>query len=324
MARELLILRHGKSDWSTDANDYDRPITNRGERDAQRIGTWLLSEGLCPDYIITSPANRALSTTQNCCSAMGLSTREIVQEPRIYEASVKLLTQVLSDIPTSSQRVMLVGHNPGLEMLLEFLIGRHDLSEYDDGKLLPTATLAQLQLPDRWDDLASKATLHRVLRPKSLPRGFPYPTPHGSEMRDRPAYYYTQISVIPYRQGEEGIEVLLLASSKRHHYIIPLGIQQPGESPHTSTTQIAWEEAGVAGSVAADPIGKYLFNKWGGECSVSVYAMEVTHATPERGWEITHRQREWHPLDVAADLIWLPELHPILKQLPHVLEHADG
>ena len=54
MPRELLLLRHGKSDWKVDVDDYHRPLKNRGKRGAQRIGVWLSQHGLIPDLILSS------------------------------------------------------------------------------------------------------------------------------------------------------------------------------------------------------------------------------------------------------------------------------
>lgn len=65
MPRELLLLRHGKSDWDTDTDDFNRPLKDRGKRGAQRVGVWLLRQGLLPDLVIASPAERALVTAEN-------------------------------------------------------------------------------------------------------------------------------------------------------------------------------------------------------------------------------------------------------------------
>jgi phosphohistidine phosphatase len=67
MTRELLLLRHGKSDWSTGVDDYHRPLKDRGKRDAQRIGVWLAQQKMIPDLIVTSSAERALVTAQKAC-----------------------------------------------------------------------------------------------------------------------------------------------------------------------------------------------------------------------------------------------------------------
>ena len=148
MNKELLLLRHGKSDWNTDTTDFDRPLNKRGKRNAQKMGEWLDEQKLPPDLIISSPANRALTTAEIVCDTMGLSARSIQTDKHIYEAGLSDLRQVLSNIPDSIQRLLLVGHNPGFESLLSFLVPNIPIP--DDGKLMPTATLAYLQLEEQW------------------------------------------------------------------------------------------------------------------------------------------------------------------------------
>ena len=164
MNKELLLLRHGKSDWNTNTTDFNRPLNKRGKHNAQQMGEWLDKQKLQPDLIISSPANRALSTAKIVCGAMGLSVHSIQTEKRIYEASLSNLRQVLSDIPDSSQRLLLVGHNPGFESLLSYLAP--DIPVPNDGKLMPTATVAYLQLDPQWSFLQGNYTLQR---PKDLP-----------------------------------------------------------------------------------------------------------------------------------------------------------
>ena len=167
--RELLILRHGKSDWRCATNDFKRPLKNRGKRAAQKMGVWLQQQNLMPDYILSSPAERALNTTEKLCTAMGLGVLCIHQDKRLYASEVMTLKQVLAECPESAMRVLLVGHNPELEELLEDLVDQ-DISAPEDGKLLPTATLARLYLPDNWNKLKSGcAQLHSITRPSSLP-----------------------------------------------------------------------------------------------------------------------------------------------------------
>ena len=144
MSNELLILRHGKSDWDTPHSDFDRPLKDRGKRDAQRIGVWLAQHNLQPDIIVSSPAERAIVTAQKCCKAMGMSVQIIHADQRIYEADTGTLLKVLADCPKKAKRIMLVGHNPGLEVLLLWL-SRENLAIPVDGKLLPTAALARLK-----------------------------------------------------------------------------------------------------------------------------------------------------------------------------------
>ena len=316
MARELLILRHGKSDWNTDADDFDRPLNNRGKRGAQRMGVWLWQQGLRPDLIISSPAERAITTAHKCCKSMGMMASDVVEDDRVYAASLDELLEVLKDAPAGAGRTMLVGHNPGLEDLLEFLID-DDIPLADDVKRLPTATLAHLAMPDDWQALASAcATLGSIVRPGELPKRFPYPAPDGEGRRDRPAYYYTQSAVIPYRVDDDGQRAfLVIGSSKKHHWVVPKGIKDPGLSPQQSAAKEAWEEAGIRGEVSDEPLGHYKVEKWGAECSVDVYAMRVSEMVDEDTWEENHRQRHWLSAKKAAASLKQPELGAMLLDL---------
>ena len=315
MTRELLLLRHGKSDWSEPLPDFKRPITDRGKRGAQRIGVWLLGEGLEPDHVVSSPAERALVTAQKAIKAMGRSAAGIVRERRVHDASLSQLLAVLAEAPAAAQRVLLVGHNPGLEELLEYL-SRQRTEIPADGKLLPTATLARLEMPDDWQRLeAGCASLLGITRGEELPEKFPFPGPGSDDLRDRPAYYYTQSSVVPYRRHEGELQVLIVSSSKNKHWVVPKGIQDPGASPQESAAKEAWEEAGVEGTVAERPLGSYQYEKWGSVCTCSVYPMEVTRVLPEDEWEERHRGREWVTPETASERLRQPELGPLVKAL---------
>lgn len=152
MGRELLLLRHGKSDWRVEVDDFHRPLKGRGKRGARRIGLWLAQQGWLPDHVISSPAVRALATAQRCCEAMGLATATIREDERVYLASLQQLLTILADCPPHAHRLLLVGHNPGLEQLLGYLADALP-PRRPDGKLLPTATLARLAMPDDWEGL---------------------------------------------------------------------------------------------------------------------------------------------------------------------------
>ena len=164
MNKELLLLRHGKSDWNMDTTDFDRPLNKRGKRNAQRIGEWLNEQKLVPDLIISSPAIRALTTAEIVCEAMEIPVHSIKTETCIYEASLSDLRQLLLHIPDSIQRLLLVGHNPGFESLLSYLAPNIAIPK--DGKLMPTATLAYLQLGSQWSFLQGH---YLIQRPKDLP-----------------------------------------------------------------------------------------------------------------------------------------------------------
>ena len=167
MKRELLLLRHGKSNWNVIVDDFQRPLKKRGKRNATRMGQWMLDHKLIPDQIITSPAIRAKGTAEKVCEAMGISESIIRMDMKIYEADLIDLLEVLQACPVDCQRLLLIGHNPGLDELLLFLVKRLEIPA--DGKLLPTATLAHLEFEGEWSNLdKSRLSLRSITRPKSL------------------------------------------------------------------------------------------------------------------------------------------------------------
>ena len=321
MARELLILRHGKSDWAAGTGDFARPLKNRGKRAAQRVGVWLWQQDLRPDVVISSPALRAITTAEKCVKAMGMNARDIIQDSRIYEAWLDELLMVLANVPRDAGRVMIVGHNPGLEDLLSYL-SNDGLPMPDDGKLLPTAALAHLDMPEDWHDLQQGcAEVRNYIRPRNLPEGFPFPAPDGSERRERPAYYYAQSAVIPYRFTSDGsVEFLIVSSSKNKHWVVPKGIRDPGLTSQQSAAKEAWEEAGIRGDVDGNLLGTYSIQKWGAECHVEVYAMQVHDVVEEDEWEERHRSRQWLTAEKAAEALRQTELGELLLMLSERLD----
>jgi phosphohistidine phosphatase len=169
MTRELLILRHAKSAWNTDApTDFERPLAKRGRKAAPRVGRWLLQQGLIPDYVVSSPAKRARQTVVTVCKQLEIGSEKLNWDQRIYGGGTASLLSVLRESPDNANRVLIAGHNPGLEMLLQYLCGS-GVPFPRDGKLMPTAAVAHLQIPSDWENLArGEARLLSITRARSL------------------------------------------------------------------------------------------------------------------------------------------------------------
>ena len=109
---------------------------------------------------------------------------------------------------------------------------------------------------------------------------------------------YRQSAVIPYRRGPSGLEVLLVTSRKGTRWVLPKGVVEPYLSPAASAAKEALEEAGVRGAIDDERIGTYQYRKWGGTCTVQVFAMEVEQE--EADWpEANTRRRAWLTVDDA-------------------------
>ena len=168
MNRELCLLRHGKADRNLATDDFDRPLKKRGKSAAQHIGEGLHQLHIMPDWIVRSPAKRALATANIVHTALAVENLDVVQDQRLYQEGFESLKTVLSECPIDARRILLVGHNPDLEDLLIFLVGAAHLPDID--KLLPTAGLARLKMPDDWSQLhAGCAKLLSITYPKLLP-----------------------------------------------------------------------------------------------------------------------------------------------------------
>jgi phosphohistidine phosphatase len=169
MPRELLILRHAKSVWDTDAaTDFERPLAKRGKKAAPRVGHFLFQQDLIPDFVVSSPAMRARQTVIAVCGQMDISPDQISWDDRIYGGWTASLVSVLTDCPNDARRVLIAGHNPGLESLLQFLCHDRVLIPAN-GKLLPTAAVAHLQIDSEWSNLDSGAArLLSITRSRSL------------------------------------------------------------------------------------------------------------------------------------------------------------
>ena len=166
--RELYILRHAKSNWDSDAkSDFDRPLAKRGKKDAPAMGMWLAKQNTILHFIVSSPAERAKQTIYAVVKELGIDKKEIHFDEKIYMASAEALLQVLGEIPRKARKVMLVGHNPGLDGLLQYLVKHPPLTE--SGKLITTACLARISLPEDWTQLQRHCgRLIEFIRPRDI------------------------------------------------------------------------------------------------------------------------------------------------------------
>jgi phosphohistidine phosphatase len=168
--KTLTLLRHAKSDWDDAVQrDFDRPLNPRGRRAARTVGREMKRLGLQFDLCIASPAVRVRETLGEVEAAFGALQPSF--DERIYLADPDALLELVRAAPEVASSLLLVGHNPGLEMLTLALAapGVSPLRSAVEIKY-PTATLAELSLPvERWADVTpARAQLIRFLRPRDL------------------------------------------------------------------------------------------------------------------------------------------------------------
>ena len=165
--RTLILLRHAKSAYPPGVSDHDRPLADRGRRDAPAAGEWLASHCAAPDLVLVSTARRAQETwdlAKPHLPAFG----DVRDEGRIYEAATPVLRDIVATLPGSAGTVLVVGHNPALEDLAVSLAtdGVPDALGSMAMKY-PTCGIAVLTGDGAWADMLRHARLAAF----AVPRG---------------------------------------------------------------------------------------------------------------------------------------------------------
>jgi phosphohistidine phosphatase len=160
--RTFLILRHAKAVREETGSDKERELTAKGRKAAERMGELTLEQNLVPDLVICSTATRARETFTLFAKGATYDGRvEFLDE--LYLAPAVLYVEAVQRLGGSAQKVMVIGHNPGLEALLDVLTGC--------AEPLATAALAVCELPvERWADVDGKVqgALKGLFRPKEI------------------------------------------------------------------------------------------------------------------------------------------------------------
>jgi len=119
--KKLLLVRHAKAEKDTGGKDFDRPLKYIGIQDAGFMADKLKEKSIVPEYILASPALRTLTTAEIFADHLGL--RAPSTNKSIFEASEKTLLKIINDLPNQYNFVALVGHNPGIAYILQYLTG---------------------------------------------------------------------------------------------------------------------------------------------------------------------------------------------------------
>lgn len=111
--RTLFLVRHAKSSWDNPGlRDFNRPLNERGLRDAPRMAQLLVKQSVKPDLLVSSPAKRALATALFFAAAFDIPDEAVLREQDIYEAGPMDILRIISRLPDSARTVLLFGHNP--------------------------------------------------------------------------------------------------------------------------------------------------------------------------------------------------------------------
>ena len=142
-------------------------------------------------------------------------------------------------------------------------------------------------------------------------------------MGKKPSWLYNQSAAIPYRRVDGDLEVLLVTSVRRGHWIVPKGVVERNMTAPESACKEAWEEAGVDGKISRQAVGSYEYQKWGDTCTVAVFLLEVK--SEEDDWpERKVRRRRWMSFGKAAKVVDNPELAEILRHAFELLQRKEA
>jgi phosphohistidine phosphatase len=161
--KTLFLVRHAKSSWdNTVLPDKDRPLGDRGMRDAPKIGKRLSKRDTSPDLILSSPATRAITTAKIIAKRLGYTLKDIVVDDRLYPGHMDDLLYVIHKLDDKLERVMIFGHNPGLTELAHHL--SNELTH------MPTCAVAEFTFDAKsWSNIGAANVVREALDyPKKL------------------------------------------------------------------------------------------------------------------------------------------------------------
>lgn len=169
--KTLYLLRHAKSSWDQPVDDHDRPLASRGRRAAPAMAERMAAAGRVPHRVLCSTAARTRETWHLMTPILGPLPVDYL--PGLYESDDGRILELVRSEGGAEDVLMVVGHNPSLQLLAERLVGEGPAKlRARLAKKFPTAALAVLEFPvEEWSGVAPGAgTLVEFLRPKDLPR----------------------------------------------------------------------------------------------------------------------------------------------------------
>ena len=143
--KTIHFLRHAKSSWDDfELRDYDRPLSTRGIQDADLMGNYFRSKKIKLDLVISSPSKRTTETLEHFFQ---FERPKVQFEESIYHATLDEILDVIFSVPEDTESIMLVGHNPSMHEITEYL-GNKFINKY------PTCCLTALTIDRSWNELS--------------------------------------------------------------------------------------------------------------------------------------------------------------------------
>ena len=148
--KELLIIRHAKSSWNNAfSSDFERPLNDRGHRDAPKMAEKIKARTVTVEAFLSSTANRALTTATYFVEAYGKTKKDILLFPQLYHAPEAVFYEVIKTIPTDITTAAIFSHNPGIT---EFVNGLTE-TMVDN---MPTCGIFAIQIEsNNWEDFST-------------------------------------------------------------------------------------------------------------------------------------------------------------------------
>ncbi|REL24768.1 histidine phosphatase family protein [Rhodohalobacter sp. SW132] len=146
--KTILFMRHAKSSWADSAQkDFDRPLNKRGKRDAPAMGRYLKEQGVVPDYIVSSAAQRARETVLLLAYAQGQGENIISWNEDLYYEGADAYLQAVRRAPESALTILVAGHNPSVERVVARLVDKRTNLTFTTANIACFETSAE-----RWKD----------------------------------------------------------------------------------------------------------------------------------------------------------------------------
>ncbi|UNY97869.1 histidine phosphatase family protein [Zhouia spongiae] len=159
--KKLVLMRHGKSSWEYDVEDFERPLKKRGVKDTRKVATRYAKTHSFPEHIFSSPANRALTTCKNFMDEGGISENRLTVVDQLYDFGGNSVVSYIKSLDDKLDHVMVFGHNHAFTSIAN-IFG----SQFIDN--LPTAGLVVINFNvASWKDI-DKGTTELVIIPKTL------------------------------------------------------------------------------------------------------------------------------------------------------------